>query len=91
MSIYLVARYLLTFYYEDTMSVDPVVPAATGVVFHILWYFIKNIFSDLRRELRYGSVSNMESKDRFLISVLLKGIQVFKWFLFDAFTPPEYF
>ena len=73
------------------MSVDPVVPAATGMVFHLLWYFIKNIFSDLRRDLRYGSVSKTEYRDMFLISVLLKGIRVFKWFLFDAFTPPKYF
>ena len=45
------------------MSVDPVVPAATGMVFHLLWYFIKNIFSDLRRDLRYGSVSKTEYRD----------------------------
>ena len=54
-----VSRYLLTIYYQDSISVDPVVPAATGLVFHFLWYFIKNIFSDLRRDLRYGSVSKI--------------------------------
>lgn len=57
-----VSRYLLTTYYQDSTSydLDPMVPAATGLVFHFLWYFIKNIFCDLRRDLRYGSVSRMK-------------------------------
>ena len=60
-SVVSVSRYLLTTYYQDSTSydLDPVVPAATGLVFHFLWYFIKNIFFDLRRDIRYGSVSRM--------------------------------
>ena len=48
--------YFLTVCYEDRVSDDPIMPGLTGFVFHLVWYFIKNIFNNLRKDLRYRLV-----------------------------------
>ena len=59
-SCYIAAfMYFLTVYYEDRVSVDPIVPVLTGLIFHLVWYFIKNIFNNLRKDLRYRCVPLM--------------------------------
>ena len=75
-SCYIAAfMYFLTVYYEDRVSVDPIVPVLTGLIFHLVWYFIKNIFNNLRKDLRYRCVPLMFhavdiSNQIFLLSTL---------------------
>ena len=66
-SCYIAAfMYFLTVYYEDRVSVDPIVPVLTGLVFHLVWYFIKNIFNNLRKDLRYRCVPPNVSCRRYI-------------------------
>ena len=44
--------FLLSQFYEDSLTVGPLVPAVTGLVFHVYWCVVNSIFNDIRTELR---------------------------------------
>ena len=42
----------LSQFYDDHLTIAPLVPVITGLVFHSGWTFVNSVFNDLRAELR---------------------------------------
>ena len=47
----------LSQFYDDDLTIAPLVPVITGLVFHTGWTFVNSVFNDLRTELRRRSVT----------------------------------
>ena len=46
--------FFLSQFYDNSLTLAPLVPAVTGLVFHSGWSLVKNIYNDLRIESRLG-------------------------------------
>ena len=44
----------LSQFYDDSLSIAPLVPVLTGLVFHTGWTFVNSVFNDLRSEFSFG-------------------------------------
>ena len=49
----------LSQFYDDDLTIAPLVPVITGLVFHSVWTFVNSVFNDLRAELRSRSVESL--------------------------------